>query len=205
MHIKLAEGLELLGLEPEKRLIRFLNELQLFNKKMNLVRGTEEEIIVHHVLDSLAGLKRIRDLGGAGTYADIGSGAGFPAIPLKIYYPDIKGILVERSGKRAGFLRSTAAVLGIHDIEIFEGQLEECKEKFSLITLRAFREFRDFLPQLSEVLAPDGHLVFYKGKRSVIEEEIRELPKLWDAEIVRLEVPFSDRERHLLILNQAAG
>ena len=104
-------------LELFKRYASFLLET---NKDMNLTAITElTGVVRQHFRDSLA-LRKFVDLGKLNLLVDIGSGAGFPGVPLKILYPELKVILIEVTKKRAHFLRDLIAILELEDIEVCE-------------------------------------------------------------------------------------
>lgn len=204
---KLIEGLSILNIEASGRKLEkletYMNELELWNSRLNLVsvKGSEE-IIVRHILDCLAGLKIIEQFDGK-SIADIGSGAGLPGLLLAIFLEDRTVALIERSGKKAGFLRSTTAILGMVDrVDIIEEDLKSVKGRFDIITLRAFREFGDFYKSMKAITAENGCIAAYKGRMNSILSDLKAV-KL-DAEkveTIELEVPFLEEDRHLLVIN----
>ncbi len=103
----LTEGLKELKIDYRDEQLALLNEyideVMLFNPKYGLVNATGDTFIIKHILDSLAGVNEIRRRDPK-TVADVGSGGGFPGIPLAIFFPDITFHLIERSGKRCNFL-----------------------------------------------------------------------------------------------------
>jgi 16S rRNA (guanine527-N7)-methyltransferase len=196
----------------------YIAEIELFNPAYGLV-GTRDsgELIVKHILDSLAPLgiiKRlledtVRQRGKAGTdsVADIGSGAGLPGIPLAISLPQINFTLIERMGRRAGFLRNTQAALGLSNVAIEEMDMERVRPgRFSVVTFRAFRPLEpEILKKLFRLCAGGGILAAYKGRREKIEDEMAEMQKITGAwEIIPCPVPLLDEERHLLLIQPAA-
>ena len=219
----LKEGLLMLGLEAEKiapiesTLIRYIAEIELFNPAYGLVKVQDRrELIVKHILDSLAPINFIRDLlnksKAAGSaevltpqVADIGSGAGLPGIPLAACLPGIQFSLVERMGRRAGFLRNTLAVLNLPNLRVEETELEKiavsAQQQFDLLVFRAFRPLEpSILKCLLKLLKPGGTLAAYKGRRLSVEEEMSPWENLhW--EVFPLEVPFLKEERHLLFIH----
>ena len=222
----LEEGLKKLGLGGNEDrisslLARYIEEIELFNPAYGLVKVRDhEELIVKHILDSLAPLGVIRDLmePPAGPkrklIADIGSGAGLPGMPLAVCMPNAVFTLVERMGRRAGFLRDAAAVLGLSNVMVEEAEMEKLARSragsFDLIVFRAFRPLEPvILKGLFALLASGGILAAYKGRRQSIEEEIARLERFplgnsprgnlrW--EIIPLEVPFLEEERHLVLI-----
>jgi len=211
----LKEGLDKLGFnESEGRVLplleRYIEEIELFNPAYGLVKVKDRrELIVKHILDSLAPLKIKRDLFESREslkIADVGSGAGLPGIPLAVCLPHAAFTLVERMGRRAGFLRNAVAALGLPNVTIEEADMDElalaADDLFDLIVFRAFKPLGGaILKGLFALLKPKGLLAAYKGRRQAIEEEMSGLQNLaW--EVVPLEVPFLKEERHMVLIKQ---
>jgi 16S rRNA (guanine527-N7)-methyltransferase len=197
---------------------RYIKEIELFNPAYGLVGvGNTTELIIKHILDSLAPFNIISQFlfeeshteaqrhGEHGEklrkkVADVGSGAGLPGIPLAIALPNCDFTLIERMGRRAGFLLNTIAALGLSNITVEENDLERMQGGcFDLVTFRAFKPLD---PKLVKTLimacAPGGIIAAYKGKREKIEEEMAPLQTNW--EVIRYKVPFLDEQRHLLVI-----
>jgi 16S rRNA (guanine527-N7)-methyltransferase len=135
--------------------------------------------------------------------ADAGSGAGLPGIPLAIALPGVHITLIERMGRRAGFLRNTTAVLGLPNVEVEEAEMEKAAPaRFNVVTFRAFKSMdRTLLKGLFRLLVPGGFLAAYKGRKDKAEEEMRQIEQYTGGcELFRLDVPFLDEERHLLVV-----
>jgi len=213
--VPLKEGLDKLGLEESESLIlplleRYVEEIELFNPAYGLVKVKDRrELIVKHILDSLAPLNIIRGLSKDSEslkIADVGSGAGLPGIPLAVCLPSAAFTLVERMGRRAGFLRDAVAVLGLPNVTVEEAEMEKIalavEDRFDLVVFRAFKPLDSaLLKGLFAILKPSGFLAAYKGRRQAIEEEMGGLQNLsWEA--IALEVPFLAEERHLVLIKQ---
>jgi 16S rRNA (guanine527-N7)-methyltransferase len=194
-------------IEPVAALLeRYIAEIELFNPAYGLV-GTQDrqELVVKHILDSLAPLGLIsgllRDDAGAPHIADVGSGAGLPGLPLAIALPLARFTLIERMGRRTGFLRNTVAALGLSNVTVEEAEMEKAAPgRFDLAVFRAFRPLTPpILKGLLQLLAEGGVLAAWKGRRAVIEEELGRLglPK---PEILPVKVPFLEEERHLVLI-----
>ena len=151
------------------------------NKVMNLTAITEyEEVIDKHFLDSIL-LGTVMDLSGDLSVIDVGTGAGFPGIPLKIAYPNLKITLLDSLNKRVRFLNEVIEELGLTDIEAVHARAEEgarkqeYREQFDLCVSRAVAN----LSTLSEYCLPfvkkSGCFVSYKS--SQIEEELQQSKK----------------------------
>ncbi|MDL2228819.1 16S rRNA (guanine(527)-N(7))-methyltransferase RsmG [Treponema sp. OttesenSCG-928-L16] len=198
---------------------KYIEEIELFNPAYGLVGVRDRaELIVKHILDSLAPLaaagfmdaviKGGENSGRTGTpaAADVGSGAGLPGIPLAIMLPGIHFTLMERMGRRAGFLRNSLAVLGLDNAEAEERDMEKAAPgRFSLIVFRAFRPLEPpIIKGLFRLLAPGGILAAYKGKKEKIGGEMAALGGLagtWEA--LPVQVPFLDEERHIVLIRRS--
>ncbi|MDR2135345.1 MAG: 16S rRNA (guanine(527)-N(7))-methyltransferase RsmG [Treponema sp.] len=192
---------------------RYIAEIERFNPAYGLVKvKNREELVTRHILDSLAPLGIILSLleagGPAAQAADLGSGAGLPGIPLAIALPEFRFTLIERMGRRAGFLRNTAAVLGLENVAVEEAEMEKAAPgRFTLLCFRAFRPLEPALHKaLLRLLAPGGAIAAYKGRLEAIRAELAALgplnpdraPASW--EILPCPTPGLDEERHLLVL-----
>lgn len=142
------------------------------NKVMNLTSITQaEEFETKHFIDSLL---PFREFEGAQKIADIGSGAGFPAIPLAIIFPDKKFTLVDSLQKRVNFLNSAIEKLGLENCAAVHSRAEdfakEGREKFDVVTARAVASLNILLEYTAPLCRTGGKVVAYKG--SAAEEEI---------------------------------
>lgn len=220
----LSQGIAALGIEvPDGafvRLARYGDEIELWNPTYGLVSAEGRELVVKHLLDSLAPLPSLKALGesiaaargpgsGAVRLADVGTGAGLPGIPLSIFLPDWRFSLVDRMGKRLRFLENEQALLGLSNVELVESEAERAKGPFDLVTFRAFRPFSEakLFRALSKILIPGGAFAAWKGRLDSTREELAALsgdPVLGSAaaaaEIVPVKVPFLDDERCLAVL-----
>ncbi len=202
----LENGLNELGIKYTEEQINLINnyidEVMLFNPKYGLVNAEGDVFIIKHILDSLAGVNYIRKYTPL-TLADVGSGGGFPGIPLAIFFPKTRFSLIERSGKRCNFLRNAVLTLGLKNIDIRECPVEEIREKFDIVTFRAFTPMEIPITKcLYSILAPSGKIFAYKGKRENIESEINTIKSLINSsKIINVKVPFLDDERNFLVLD----
>ena len=196
-----------------EQLDKFYKYMQLlieWNEKMNLTAITEpKEIILKHFIDSITILKDVND---NAKVVDVGTGAGFPGIPLSIMKQDIKITLVDSLNKRLIFLKEVVEQLKLENIEIIHaraeefGQNKEYREKFDIATSRAVAN----LSTLSEYLIP---LVKINGKcicmkASEVEEEIEKAKKAINIlggtinKIEKFNLPKSDIGRTTIIINK---
>ena len=115
-------GLEELGLggTPDRAelILKYINELERWNRIYGFVKAEGCELVSRHVLDSLSAVETIRGLEQHGSICDLGSGAGFPGIPLAIFLTGSELVLVERAARRAAFLRNTAILLGLKNVRV---------------------------------------------------------------------------------------
>jgi 16S rRNA (guanine527-N7)-methyltransferase len=201
----LVRGLERLGIAwtqgQLEELQAYRAELERWNRGYGFVKASGKELVVRHFLDSLAGLPVIAGLSPRRTILDVGSGAGFPGVPLAVFLQECTVTLLERSAKRAAFLDNVVLLLGLRHVRVEQRQLAELSERFDLVTFRAFTPLDRDLPGLIRAASPEGHLVAYKGRRERIRRELEAagIPEA-QAEVAPLHVPFLDEERHLVVL-----
>jgi 16S rRNA (guanine527-N7)-methyltransferase len=212
----LLAGLERLGLTPTvSPLARYIDEIELFNPIYKLVSyKTREELVVRHILDSLSPIavfaREARRLADAGreevVVVDSGSGAGLPGIPLAVALPVAVGglprtrfRLVERSARRAGFLRDAVALLALDDCAVVQAAIEDAPEASAdIITFRAFRPLESgFVQMLQSKLTPEGVILAYKGTQAKINQE-RAAASIASAEVIATPTPFLDEERNIV-------
>jgi len=194
--------------EINSLLCRYIKEIELFNPAYGLVGTNDsEDLVVKHILDSLAPLgiisRLLAETGEAGAQiADAGSGAGLPGIPLAIALPDCRFTLIERMGRRAGFLWNTKAALSLSNITVEEGEIEKTAGgRFCIVTFRAFKPLEPkLLAALFNACAQGGVIAAYKGRREKIEQEMAPLGNSARWEALPCAVPFLDEERHLLVI-----
>lgn len=171
----------------------YLRQLKSWNKTINLTSIIDdEEIIVKHFLDSLVGLK-VEEVMQGSTILDVGTGAGFPGVPLAIARQDLKIALVEPAIKRVSFLRSIVGLLRLENVEIFSGNFESFiksedarNRKFDYVVTRALRP-EILLRYASNILSPGGKCMLYStnslatallGKNWKVSSELKlELPR----------------------------
>jgi 16S rRNA (guanine527-N7)-methyltransferase len=192
------------------RISMYIDILLRWNSRVNLTAIRDpEEIITRHFGESLfvarqllptsahvgtAALGRAEQSPAPGV-ADIGSGAGFPGVPIKLWAPNIALTLIESNHKKATFLREVTRSLTLTDVNILNVRAEEVAQRFDLVTLRAVERFAESLPDAASLLAPAGRLALLitapqvKTARSILQNVS------WDAP---LPIPGS-RSRILLV------
>ncbi|MCG3769334.1 MAG: Ribosomal RNA small subunit methyltransferase G [Nitrosomonadaceae bacterium] len=156
-----------------EQFMRYLTHLIEWNKSINLTTITNpKEIIIKHFIDSL-GVLIATSFPQNGLVLDIGSGGGFPGIPLKIARSDIRLILVEPVRKKCSFLNSVIGLLKLHDVTVFNGTIEQyakqpLRHTIDMVVLRAlkYKEIKEYIPEL---LTTKGKIVLYRTE--IIEEQ----------------------------------
>lgn len=199
----------------EKQLDQFRKYYEMLiekNKVMNLTAITEwEEVIDKHFIDSISLIKAC-DLSGDKYILDLGCGAGFPGIPLKIAFPNLKIVLLDSLNKRILFLKEVIEELGLSDIEALHGRAEdyarkpEYREKFDYCVSRAVAN----LITLSEYCIPyvkeGGSFISYKSGK--VKEEVKEVKtalfllggKMTD--LISFQLPETEMERDFVIIKK---
>ena len=160
---------------------KFYELLVEWNKVMNLTGITEyEEVNEKHFVDSLSIVKAI-DMKSVKSVIDVGTGAAFPGIPLKIAFPHLKVVLLDSLNKRINFLNTVIAELGLTDIKTIHGRAEdyakqtEYREKFDLCVSRALANLSTLSEYCLPYVSADGLFVPYKSGE--IDEELENSKK----------------------------
>ena len=171
------EELEKIGINPTEEQLSNLNKyyelLIKWNEKINLTSITErKDVYLKHFYDSLT-LNKIIDLNKINTLCDIGTGAGFPGIVLKIFFRDINITLVDSLNKRIKFLSIVVEQLNLKNINLVHARIEEYgktnREKFDAVTARAVTKLPTLLEYSIPLLKVNGYFVPLKGE---VEEEL---------------------------------
>jgi len=214
----LESGVAVRGAETIVPLIeRYLRELELFNAAFDLVGAdNRSDLVVRHVLDSLAPWKEFAsilagmldgDLPGVGSpfrVADVGSGAGFPGIPLSVAFPEVSFTLIERMSKRCAFLENVAAMLRLGNVTVANREVEKAPaEAFDAVVFRAFRPLdRPMIRSLLALLAkPHGRLAAWKARAAKIGEEMGGIAgEIGGYSVLPLTVPGLDAEERNLVV-----
>jgi len=187
-----------LDADMAERLLRLLDELRLWNRAYNLTAIEEREaMVVTHLLDSLAAHV---DLAGE-RIADVGTGAGFPGLPLAITNPQRQFTLIDATAKKVRFVAHAARTLGLNNVQAVQARAEAMhpEQPFDTILARAVGSLAE-LAQLAQPLArPGTRLLAYKGRRP--DAELAALPAGWQLAGVRaVQIPGLDAERCLVTL-----
>jgi 16S rRNA (guanine527-N7)-methyltransferase len=200
----LEEGACALGvaLAPaaRRRLLAYVELIGRWNRVYNLTAVRDpDEMLVQHVLDSLAVVGPLRrQVGEGATVLDVGSGAGLPGVVLAIASPELRISCVDAVDKKASFVRQVAAELGLDNLESMHARVESLvPRRWDLITSRAFASLCRFCDLTRPLLADGGRWMAMKGQRPI--EEIDALPpEIRVFHVEPLQVPRLGAERCLV-------
>lgn len=212
----LEEGCKELGITldeiQKKQFTDFYEYLVEKNKVMNLTGITEfQEVLIKHFLDSLACVKAV-DMSQIKRIMDIGTGAGFPGVPLKIAFPHLEACLLDSLKKRVNFLEETFQLLKLENITAIHGRAEEYaknkqyRETYDLCVSRAVSN----LATLSEYCLPyvktGGYFISYKS--GTVQEEVEQAQKAVKIlggkiqDVVYFQLPDSEIQRSLVVIEK---
>ena len=143
----------------------YLDLLLKWNTKINLTAiRTPEEIVTRHFGESFFAARHLFSGDASPSSAiDIGSGAGFPGVPLKIWSPNLHLTLIESNGRKATFLREVVRSLGISGVKVISKRAEGVEAKADLITVRAVERFGSILPVAEGIMSPGGAMALLIG------------------------------------------
>jgi 16S rRNA (guanine527-N7)-methyltransferase len=202
----LRTGLAQLGLalseEQIAQLVGYSGLIQKWGRVYNLTAVREPgEILSHHLLDCLAviGPLRRHTAGRPVRLLDVGSGAGLPGVVIAIVCPEIQVDCVDAVAKKAAFVQQAAVTLRLPNLRGLHARVEQLKDRYELITSRAFASLADFVSLSAGALAPAGIWLAMKGKYPT--DEVAALPaKAEMFHVEQLEVPGLAAQRCLLWL-----
>ena len=220
---KIVEGARKLGLDVQPgQADQFASHaltLQEWNQKINLTTiDSPMDMVVKHFLDSLVASPFIKP---GDRLLDVGSGGGFPGIPLKVMQPSLKVTLVDTVRKKVNFLKHVIRQLRLSDIHAVHSRIEELRQErgdgFDVIVCRAFSNLDSFAEMSLPLLAPDGRLIAYKAKG--FEAEARQslsgdhaggiftvsggtAGEQLQMQFVHFNLPFLNLSRTLMLLNR---
>ncbi len=190
----------------------YLRELLKWNEKMNLTAiRSEREIVLKHFLDSLSVLPHLPEIS---SLLDIGSGAGFPGIPLKMVQPSLKVTLIDSVLKKVDFQSHIIRTLGLKGIKALHGRIQDrvilqsFEGRFDAVIARAFSDLERLLLLGFPFLKGGGILLAMRGKRG--KEELRELSPIATNQYrlmktVHFSLPFSSIKRSLLLFEKRSS
>jgi 16S rRNA (guanine527-N7)-methyltransferase len=151
-----------------EQLSAYLALLLKWNAKMNLTSVRQpEEIVSRHFGESLFAAKLLLGNASADSVIDLGSGAGFPGLPLAIYAADTPVTLIESQNKKATFLKEVARALDLKYVKVFTGRGEDFKGTADLVTMRAVEKFERAAAVAARLVSPSGRLALLIGEAQV--------------------------------------
>lgn len=189
--------------EKLEKLNKFYNLLIEWNKKINLTRiEKEDEVYLKHFYDSLT-IAKVVDLSKIKTLCDIGTGAGFPGIVLKIFYPNLKITLIDSLQKRVNYLNEIIKDLELDNIDAIHVRGEDYKGQYDVVTSRAVANIEKLLGYTMHLVSPTGIFVAMKGD---IEKELtldvkKKIEKKYKIEkIEKFLLPKENSNRSLVVI-----
>jgi 16S rRNA (guanine527-N7)-methyltransferase len=207
---QIADGLERLDQQVPpgavERLARLVEELERWNRKVNLTAiGDPGEMITSHIIDSLS----VRPLLQGKRVIDIGTGAGFPGLPLAIAEPALDFVLLDSNGKKIGFVQHMIGELQLTNVRAVKARAEHYapERRFDTVLARALAAIPRLTVWAAHLVAEGGVLLAQKGKYPAAElGGLVEGPDSWDYTVTELTVPgLEEHSRHVVCLRKAAA
>lgn len=188
--------------EQVNKSILYLDEVLLYNEKVNIVaKMSKQELLENHLLDCLLGVSFFEPFQ---KVADIGSGGGFPGIPLAIFLPKVNFTLIESKQKKVNFLLEMKKKLNFENVKVICGNVNEVNEKFEAITCRAFANIQKIKKLTLKMITSKTQYLLFKGRKKVIDEEISQVKKIYPHQSFKI-FPLvynqkqQQNERHLVV------
>ena len=187
----------------------YLDLLLRWNVHINLTGVRDAgQIVTRHFGESLFAAHVLREAGAfastaglAPTLADVGSGAGFPGIPIKLFAPEVQLTLIESQNKKATFLREVVRTLGIEGAEVFCGRAENWNPRATIVTQRAVEKFERVLPVAASLVAEAGTLCVLIGESQRIAAQ-KTLGPQWQ---FRPWVPIPHSDGRVVLVGKSVG
>lgn len=190
--------------EQELKLEKFYNLLIEWNQKINLTRIIKkEDVYLKHFYDSLT-ITKVVDLKKVQTLCDVGTGAGFPGIVLKIVYPNLKITLVDSLLKRVNYLNMIIEELDLRDIKAIHVRGEDLKEKFDIVVARAVANIEKLLTYTMHLVSKKGEFIAMKGntEEELTPEVIKKINiKYKITKIEKFFLPKENSQRSLVVIS----
>lgn len=188
--------------EALSALLAYQDALLLWNKAYNLTAIRQpKEMLIKHLLDSLSILNHLPE----GRLLDIGTGGGMPGMIIALTQPTRECVLLDSNGKKIRFLKQLIADMKLKNVVAVQTRVEnqemiDSLGKFDVITSRAFASLTDFVAASTPYMHAESRIAAMKGL--VPEDEVSALAPAWQCEVIELQVPQLDEQRHLLILEK---
>ncbi len=177
----------------QEKLLRLLVFLKKWNQQFNLTAITDiSKMVTHHLLDSLSIAPYIQ----GDNILDFGSGAGFPGVPLAVYYPQKQWCLLDSNGKKTRFLTQLKAELDLPNVEVVQARIENWNtpSRFTEIVCRAVGPVKEIVAMTHHFLQPKGRWLLMKGEHE--HESLADLP--YPFTVHKLQVPGVLSARYLI-------
>lgn len=184
--------------EQQQQLVALVGMLHKWNKAYNLTSVRDpQQMLSRHIMDSLVVLPYLNGQ----RFIDVGTGPGLPGLPLAITAPDKEFVLLDSLGKRVRFIRQVCHELGLNNVTAVQSRVEDYQPElpFDGVISRAFASLSDMLNWCGHLPAKHGKFLALKGVYPT--QELEDTPAEFQVEeIIRLQVPEADGERHLAII-----
>ena len=181
---------------------RLLTELERWNRKINLTAiRNPADMVAGHILDSLS----VADYVKGPRVLDVGTGAGFPGLPLAIALPDFEFTLLDANSRKISFVRHAAGVLGLGNVTAVDARAEDYApdEGFDTVTARALATVPEILGLAGRHVREEGVLLALKGRNPAAELEPQNALSGWDYEVTDVTVPgLETHARHVVCLRR---
>lgn len=181
-------------------LVALVRLLARWRKTYNLTAIADpQEMVDKHLLDSLS----IAPYVTSGSVLDVGTGAGFPGLPLALLHPDVSFTLLDAHAKKLRFVRQAGALMRLENLTAVHARVEQhhSASGYDVITSRAFASLQQITEWCAHLLAPGGRLIAMKGH--VGNDELDAISTSWRANVEPVVVPFVDGARHIVTLTPA--
>jgi 16S rRNA (guanine527-N7)-methyltransferase len=182
-----------------RQLAAYLDLLLKWNARTNLTAVRDpEQIVVRHFGESLFAAEHLFATEAAQSVIDLGSGAGFPGIPIAIYAPDAQVTLIESQNKKATFLKEVARRLPLKNVAVFPGRGEAYPNKAAVVTMRAVEKFDTALTTAAGLVSPHGRLALLIGADQAVAAAMSSGELHWADPL-----PIPQSERRVLLVGRA--